>query len=356
MAVSAGLCKSGLLFSQGGRVSAKEASWFDKLPDKQVRCRLCPRACVVSEGRRGHCDVRENRKGTYYSLVYGQIAAAHQDPIEKKPFYHFLPGSTAFSIATAGCNVDCRFCQNADLAQRKPEELQSVSYTPEEIVRIAESTGSRSIAYTYNEPIVFYEFMRDTSRAGRQAGLRSVVISNGFISQDPLKELCGSIDAYKVDLKAFSDDYYREIVGGRLQPVLDTLVTLKSENIWTEIVYLVVPTLNDDPESIKALSRWILNQLGPDVPLHFSRFYPKYRLRNLPPTPIATLKILHQTARSAGLNYVYIGNVPGDEADHTYCPSCSRVIIRRLGYQITEFLIQNGKCTFCGNTIPGVWS
>ncbi len=333
-----------------------EARYYQKLENKKVRCQLCPWECIVESGKRGHCEVRENRNGVYYSLVYGQIAAHNNDPIEKKPFFHILPGTFSFSIATAGCNVDCKFCQNWTLAQRRPEEVYSTGFKPKDIVRYAGENGSRSIAFTYNEPTVFAEFVVDTARLAREGGLKSVVVSNGFVAPAPLSDLCGVLDAYKVDLKAFREDYYRDIVGGRLKPVLDTLVTLKSRNIWTEIVYLVLPTLNDSDEEVGEMVRWTSRELGPDVPLHFSRFVPQYKLMNLPPTPIPTLERLRNIALDGGLHYVYLGNVPGHAGENTVCPSCQKTLIRRVAYVINENHVTSGKCGYCGRSIPGIWN
>ncbi|MBN1779847.1 AmmeMemoRadiSam system radical SAM enzyme [bacterium] len=333
----------------------KEARYYDRLEDKRVQCHVCPWHCLVEAGRRGHCDVRLNDGGTYRSLVYGQVAARHIDPIEKKPFYHFHPGSAAMSIATAGCNLDCKFCQNADLAQRRPEELRHFYMAPGDVVQAAVENSCLSIAYTYNEPVIYLEYMMDIAAAGRERKIRSVVISNGFINTEPLRDLCRVIDAYKVDLKAFTDSYYQEIVGGHLKPVLDTLVTLKEENVWTEIVYLVVPTLNDDTASLQEMVRWVTRELGTDVPLHFSRFYPKYKLKNLPPTPVATLEKACAIARDAGLHFVYMGNVPGHAGESTLCPGCGRIVIRRIGYDITENHVRKGQCEFCTTRIAGRW-
>jgi pyruvate formate lyase activating enzyme len=337
-------------------VSKEEARYYRKLDNRTVQCTLCPWNCVVKQGKRGHCEVRENRQGIYYSLVYGRIAAHHRDPIEKKPFYHFTPGAQAFSLATAGCNVDCKFCQNWDLAQRRPEDLQSVAFTPQEVTRWAKEYNCPVVAYTYNEPTVFAEFIVDAAAESRKQGIKSVIISNGYINQEPLKDLCRVIDAYKVDLKAFSESYYRDVVGGQLKPVLETLVTLKSHGIWTEIVYLTVPTLNDDITTVKEMVKWIRNELGPDVPLHFSRFTPKYRLRNLPPTPIPTLEKLRNLALDGGLNHVYLGNVPGHAGENTICPGCGEIIIGRMIYKIFKNHVKDGECGLCGHKIPGVWS
>ncbi|MBN2416160.1 AmmeMemoRadiSam system radical SAM enzyme [bacterium] len=337
-------------------LAGEQARYWDKLPGKQVQCRLCPWRCTVKPGQRGRCQVRRNIDGTYYSLVYGRIAAIHRDPIEKKPFFHFLPGSSAFSLATAGCNFDCSFCQNWTLARKRPDDIPSTAYTPADIVASARKTGDASIAYTYNEPTIYNEFITDTTRLAKPAGLRTVLISNGFINREPLRELTGLIDAYKVDLKSFSEEYYLNVVKGRLAPVLETLETLRSDNIWTEIVYLTVPTLNDDTAQVKKMVTWIRTTLGPDVPVHFTRFHPNYRLTNLPSTPVETLERLRATALEGGLHYAYIGNVPGHEGENTYCHSCGKRLITRIGFVIYENRLESGACGYCGTPIPGIWT
>lgn len=350
------LIPAGVFSRPYGNLSHQEARYYTKLSDHRVQCELCPWKCIVEPGRRGHCEVRENQKGTYYSLVYGRLSSHHNDPIEKKPLYHVMPGSTAFSIATAGCNVDCKFCQNWELAQRRPEEIPGVLYAPEDVVSYARQTDCESIAFTYNEPTIFTEFIVDVGAIAKQAGIKSAMISNGFINKEPLLDLCRVIDAYKVDLKAFTESYYSDVVGGRLQPVLDTLKTLKEQEVWTEIVYLTVPTLNDDIQDIDKMTKWIYRELGPDVPLHFSRFHPKYRLRNLPPTPIKTLENAHDVAVNNGLHYVYLGNVPGHSAENTVCPGCKKTLIRRVAYIIYENHVKQGRCAYCGESIPGIWT
>jgi pyruvate formate lyase activating enzyme len=252
--------------------------------------------------------------------------------------------------------VDCKFCQNWDLARRRPEEISSVTFSPEDVVEYAIRWKCQSISFTYNEPTVFNEFVQDVADAGRPRGIKQCIVSNGFISRQPLLDLSGRIDAYKVDLKSFSEDYYRDVVHGRLQPVLDTLITLKSRGIWTEIVYLTVPTLNDNTGEVKEMIRWILRELGPDVPIHFSKFYPRYKLRNLPPTPVETLERLRKVALDGGLHYVYIGNVPGHEGENTYCPGCGKLLIGRYAYQIFAYHVHGGKCEYCGESIAGLWS
>lgn len=338
-----------------GRLSSVEARYYTKIEGNRIICKMCPRECIVSPGKRGHCEVRENQNGIYVSLVYGRIAAHHVDPIEKKPFYHVMPGNSAFSVATAGCNVDCKFCQNWELAQRRPEDLENVAFTPQELVAYTKRCNSKIIAFTYNEPTIQNEFVYDVASEAKAQGVKTVVISNGYINEAPMNALCNVIDAYKVDLKSFSPSYYEEVVGGRLGPVLDSLVRLKSNKIWIEIVYLTVPTLNDKPAEVNEMAKWILSELGADVPVHFSRFYPKYKLKNLPPTPVSTLENLRKTAQDAGLHHVYLGNVPGHEGENTICPSCNKLLIGRMGYRIFQNHMQGGTCKHCGDKIAGVW-
>ena len=337
------------------RATAVEARYYEKLSGNRVRCLLCPRGCVVAEGKRGHCEVRENRGGTYYTLVHGHPCSVHIDPIEKKPFFHVLPGTQAFSLATVGCNIDCKFCQNWQISQARPEDAETSPMSPEEVIAEAVARATPSIAYTYAEPIIFIEYVQDIARLARPRGVRSVVVSNGFIERQPLLDLCGMVDAIKIDLKAFEDSYYREVCDGRLQPVLDTIQTIRSRGVWLELVYLVVPTLNDKPEKIREMARWVRSTVGPDVPLHFSRFFPQYRLANLPPTPVSTLDRAHEISRAEGLRYVYVGNVPGHAAEHTYCPRCAKRVVTRDGYRLARLDVVKGACRFCGEPIPGLW-
>ena len=333
----------------------REASYYEKLDHKKIRCLLCPRECVVDDRERGYCGVRENRGGTYYTLVYARPCTYHIDPIEKKPLFHFYPGSIAFSIATAGCNLNCKFCQNWQISQVTPEQVQSIYLPPKETARAAAQNNCVSIAYTYSEPTIFYEYMFDTVDAGHKENVKSVVITAGYIKQEPLEKLCNNVDAIKVDLKAFSDKYYQDVVKGELKPVLDSLVTMKKLNVWTEIVYLVVPTMNDGDQELKDLAKWIKTNLGRDVPVHFTRFHPQYILKNLPPTPLDTLEKAKAIADAEGLNFVYIGNVPGHDAENTHCPKCKEIVIRRIGFNILENHIKNGKCGYCNNQIPGMF-
>ena len=332
-----------------------EAHFYQKLPNRKIKCKLCPRECVVGDKERGYCGVRENRGGTYYSLVHSRVCAAHVDPIEKKPLFHYLPGTLAFSMATAGCNVNCKFCQNWDISQARPEQVPSEYLPPASIASLAAQYGCPTIAYTYSEPVVFSEFVMDTADAGHKAGLRSVVVSNGYIQEEALRAAYGKMDAVKIDLKSFSESYYQKVVRGQLKPVLETLVTLQKMGKWTEIVYLVVPTLNDSDEEFRGLASWVKANLGADVPLHFTQYHPEYLLKNLPITPIPTLERAKAIADAEGLNYVYIGNVPGHPAENTYCPHCKRMLVERTGFAVEQMRIHNGACSFCGHAIPGIW-
>jgi pyruvate formate lyase activating enzyme len=300
--------------------------------------------------------VRENRDGKYYSLVYGAPCAMHLDPIEKKPFFHVLPASQSFSIATAGCNLQCKFCQNWEISQASPEEVYSYDVSPELAVRKAKEMGARSIAYTYVEPTIFHEYMLDIGLLARKAGLLNVCHSNGFINPGPLGDLCRVMDAANIDLKGFTETFYRDLCNGELSPVLETLKTLKKEKVHLEITNLVIPSMNDEMSVVKEMCLWINKELGPDTPVHFSRFYPLYKLRSVPPTPVSTLDKVRGAALSAGLEYVYIGNIPGHEAENTFCPKCKKRVIQRTGYMVGETQVKAGKCRYCGKPIPGLWS
>ena len=333
-----------------------EAKYYEKLEHKKIKCKLCPRECVIDDRERGYCGARENRGGTYYTLVHSRVATAHIDPIEKKPLFHFLPGTPAFSIATAGCNVNCKFCQNWEISQVRPEQVRSTYMPPRDLAALARQYQCPTIAYTYSEPVIFYEYVADSADAGHAQGVRSVVISGGYIQQEPLKKWCHSVDAIKIDLKSFSEKFYKEVVNGELKPVLETLVTIRKQGTWTEIVYLVIPTLNDGDAEFKAAAQWVKANLGADVPVHFDRFHPEYLLTNLPDTPVASLERAKAIADAEGLHYVYVGNVPGHPAENTLCPKCGRVIIERTGFTIAQAHLKKGKCAFCGQAIPGVWS
>jgi pyruvate formate lyase activating enzyme len=333
-----------------------EARHYEKLPSKQIKCLLCPRECVVDAGSRGHCQVRENQGGKYYSLIHSRICASNVDPIEKKPFFHVAPGSLAYSVATPGCNLHCKFCQNWEISQVRPEDVHAVRIAPNEFAGRARASRCASVAFTYSEPTVSNEFVVDTARALREAGgPMALVVSNGYIQRAPLLDVCRSVDAIKIDLKAFSDKFYREVTGASLKPVLETIVTIRKQGVWCEIVDLVIPTLNDADADFAGLARWVKAELGPDVPVHFTRFQPLYLLKNLPPTPAAALERAKAICDAEGLNYVYIGNIPGHPAENTRCPKCRRVIVERAGFTIRANHIEGGKCGFCKNPIPGKW-
>jgi pyruvate formate lyase activating enzyme len=347
-------------FAASGRAFAEvgvqyRASYWEDAGEKRIRCVLCPRECIVADRERGTCGVRENRDGTYYTLVHSNPCSLNNDPIEKKPLFHYRPGTKALSLATAGCNIECRFCQNWEISQFRPEQVPSQNVGPEQVVRHAERLGSSSIAFTYSEPVVFYEYMRDICLAAEGTKVGRVMISNGYINRKPLKELLGHMDAVKIDFKSFSESFYRDVCSGHLRPVLDTLVDIKEAGVWLEMVMLVVPTLNDDTVELKAMCRWILQKLGPDVPIHFTRFHPMYKITNLSPTPVKTLEKARKIALDTGLHFAYAGNVPGHPGENTYCPSCGKTIIERDGYFIVENRIQNNTCSFCGAKVAGKW-
>jgi pyruvate formate lyase activating enzyme len=332
-----------------------EVTFYTKLPDAKIRCEICPRKCEIADLERGYCGNKENRKGIYYSLVYGNCCSAHIDPIEKKPLFHYLPSTEAFSIAAAGCNFECKFCQNWNIAQYRPEQVDGFYLPPAKVVSLAKEKNCPTIAYTYSEPVVFYEYMHDTALQARREGIGSVMISNGYINEAPLAELCRYVTGIKIDLKGFSETFYKEYCSGELKPVLDTLKRLRQIGIWHEIVVLLIPTLNDSRDEIRRMCQWIKAELGVEVPLHFTRFHPMYKIQNLPSTPVKTLEEARTIAREAGLHYVYLGNVPGHEGENTYCPKCHQVVIGRVGFHIVKNVLKKGACPACGHRIPGVW-
>jgi pyruvate formate lyase activating enzyme len=322
---------------------------------KAVACQLCARGCLIRAGERGDCRARINVNGELRSLVYGRPMAINLDPIEKKPFFHFLPGTTAYSIGTAGCPLHCKFCQNWQLSQVKPDDYD-VPYTgPVDIVATARRREAASVAFTYNEPTVFIEYMLDTAAVARKQGLRTALVSCGFMNERPLADMCAALDAIKIDLKGYSEDFYRTVSGASLAPVLRSIRQVRKSGTHLEIVNLVVPTLNDAEASLRGLADFVMGELGPDVPVHFTRFHPDYQLLNLPPTPIATLDRARSLAMDRGLRYVYVGNVPGHPGNHTYCPGCGKVVIRRDNFFVVENNVKNGHCAFCGRVIAGVW-
>ncbi|MDY6933265.1 MAG: AmmeMemoRadiSam system radical SAM enzyme [Spirochaetota bacterium] len=332
------------------------ASHWKAINKDRVLCQLCPNECLLDVGERGVCRVRENINGKLYSLVYSRIAAIHMDPIEKKPLNHFLPGSMALSLATAGCNLSCKFCQNWQLSQSKPEDLDAIRIIPKDIVKRAKSLKSNVIAFTYNEPTVQFEYITETSNITKGMGIKSVIISNGYIKPKASRELLKNLDGVKIDLKAFNSKFYRDICGGHLTDVLKNLETVRSSGKWLETVTLVIPNQNDSPKDIRNMARWVKSNISQDVPMHFTRFHSMYLLKNLPPTPVKTLERCRGIAKSEGIRYAYIGNVPGHKWENTYCHNCDKMIIKRSGFFSITNNIKNGRCPYCKTIIPGVWS
>jgi pyruvate formate lyase activating enzyme len=336
--------------------SAEYLSKTASHPSGLVKCLLCAQGCSIPVGQRGGCRARMNVAGELRSLVYGRPMAVHSDPIEKKPFYHFLPGTKAFSLSTSGCPLRCKFCQNWQLSQASPEDYD-VPFTPAaDIARKAALNKAPVIAYTYNEATVFAEYLLDIAAAGRTRGLRSVLVSCGFMNEAPLGEMCRVLDAIKIDLKGFSEEFYRTVSSAALAPVLRSIKQVSKSGVHLEIVNLVVPTLNDSDTGFEQLSTWVANEIGSDVPLHFTRFYPDYQLLNLPPTPIATIERARDIAKDKGIRYVYVGNVPNHPGNHTYCPKCNKIVIRRSDFVVLEIHVKGGRCEYCGQQIAGVWS
>jgi pyruvate formate lyase activating enzyme len=321
-----------------------------------IKCLLCAQGCIIKENERGKCRARINLNGNLKSLVYGRPIAIHVDPIEKKPFYHFLPGRQAYSIATSGCPLSCQFCQNWELSQSKPEDVQVEYMPPEKIAASAQSQKIPVIAFTYNEPTVFTEYLTDIARAAKKKNIRSVIISCGFMNEEPLKEMCDVLDAIKIDLKGFSEDFYHKVCSAELKPVLRSIKQVAKSKRHLEIVNLVVPTLNDSDKMLNELADWVISEVGPDVPIHYTRFHPDYKMLNLPPTPISTLERARDIAMSKGIHYTFVGNVPGHEGNHTYCPKCKKIIVKRSGMFTSEIHLKNGKCEYCGYAIAGVWN
>ncbi|MBT9133101.1 MAG: AmmeMemoRadiSam system radical SAM enzyme [Dehalococcoidia bacterium] len=332
-----------------------EARHWARMDGETVQCRLCFRKCIIPEGERGFCRVRVNREGTLYTLVYGKTYTWQFAPIEKDGMYHLLPGSRLLAIATASCNFRCSFCHNWALTQVGPEGRSYREWSPEEVVEAAIRDGARAISGTMNEPTIFFEYLYDIARLARERGLKMQFHTNAGISPEPLRELLQHMDGVVVDLKAFTAEFYQGVAFAEMEPVLNTLRIIREEGVWLEIVNLVIPTLNDDMDKIREMCIWIRDNLGTDVPLHFSRFFPNFKLTRLPPTPIETLEQARAIAIEVGLEFVTIGNVPGHEANSTFCPECGETLIKRRHFEVLANHIEDGKCKFCGHQIPGVW-
>jgi len=332
----------------------KEAYFYSKLGDNTVQCGTCPHECVVTPGKRGRCRTKANIGGKLYTISYANPCTVHVDPVEKKPLLHFYPGTKAFSLAVAGCNFHCLNCQNWEISQTSPDKTRNYNILPEKIVSMASEYNCKSIAYTYSEATTFFEYMVDISGRAKKEGIKNIWVSNAYIRQPALKMLCEVIDAASVNLKSFSDKIYRDLNGGHLEPVLETFKTLHERGIWMEIINLVIPTYTDDMEIIKKMCAWIVENLGTSYPLHFSRFFPQYKLVHLPPTPVEVLEQAKEVATKEGLHHVYLGNVAGG-CDKTLCPNCKETVIERRGYTILTNKIEDGKCPSCKTSINGRW-
>ena len=333
-----------------------DARWWETMPDGRVHCYLCPRHCHIGERQAGFCFIRVNKGGKLYSLGYASPAALQIDPIEKKPLFHFLPGTRVFSLGTAGCNMGCSFCQNWDISKSKSDQVHSTHIPPEDVVALAIRYGCPSIAFTYNEPTIWGEYVIDICRAAREAGVRTVMVTNGYVTREAFHDIYDHVDAANVDLKAFTEKFYGRVTLTHLQPVLDALTWLRQEtNVWFEITNLLIPSLNDHPDELRRLSDWIIRNLGPETPLHFNAFHPDYKLLDQPRTPPETLHRARQITLEAGLHYVYEGNVHGGAAD-TICPGCGKTLVRRAWHEVLENGVRDGCCPHCKHTIPGCWT
>ena len=334
-----------------------EAYLWESVEDQTVRCNLCNHRCIIKDGRRGICGVRENRSGALETLVYGKAIAQNVDPIEKKPLFHFMPGTRSYSIATVGCNLKCRFCQNADIAQMPSDHdgmIMGNDVLPEDIVSDAKKTKCQSISYTYTEPTIFFEYAYDTAKFAHNAGIKNVFVTNGYMTREAIEMIHPYLDAANVDLKAFNPDYYKNLCGAKLEPVKETLKIMKSFDIFVEVTTLLIPGLNDDKDELKALARFLAETLGPETPWHVSRFHPTYKLTDRPTTPVETLITARKIGLEAGLRYVYTGNVPGEQGEDTFCYQCGKVLIKRWGFQISKYHIKGGRCKYCDAPIDGV--
>lgn len=331
----------------------KEAMLYDKLKGNKIRCRVCSHRCIVADGKRGFCRVRENRNGTFYTLIYNTVSSEAVDPIEKKPLFHFHPGTLAYSLGTIGCNFRCKHCQNWTISQIDIDKAYTVEITPEEAVQKALAAGARTIAWTYNEPTIWYEYTYDCARLAKEAGLATAYITNGYITAEALKHISPYLDAFRVDIKAFTEDFYRTIASAKLAPVLESAKLARESGMHLEVVNLVIPGHNDSSEEIRNMVKWIHENLGPDTPLHFTRFHPQYKMSDLSPTPVQKLEEAHRIATEEGMKFVYVGNMPGHGYENTYCPKCGTLLIKRNAFSLLEYNITpKGTCPKCEETIP----
>lgn len=341
-----------------GKITVLEADrkYWKALDGGKVQCSLCPNSCVVSPGGVSYCRTRKNRNGALYTHAYNNPVILTVDPYEKYPLYHFMPGTKALVLAPGGCNLRCQYCQNWEQSQSEPDKLKTFYALKEDVVKAASSKGCTAVGYTYTDPVAFFEYARDVAAEARSKGLKTVFGTAAYINPAALKELCEHATAFSVTLKGFSEKFYSKVTGVKLQPVLDALVAIRKSGKWLEVVNLVIPTLNDEMKDLEALGKWVKANLGEDVPLHFERFVPAFRMKDLPMTPVNTLEEARGAALAAGLKYVYMSNLSPHDGNHTYCPKCKELLIKRLGFTTLEVRVNKGTCSKCGSTIPGVWS
>jgi len=332
-----------------------EALYYEKLGGGLVKCNLCPHGCMLNDGQAGVCKARKNIGGILYTLNYGKPVAINVDPVEKKPLFHFLTGTGTFSIGCAGCNLSCIFCQNWTISQASPEDVPFQAMSPQEVIQHTIDSGSDSVSFTYNEPLIFYEMVLDTAKLAKEKGVKTVLVTNGYINSEPLQELVPYIDAANIDLKGFNDEFYKKYTGTTLNPVLDAIKIFKKAGVHIEITNLLIPSANDKPEEIRALVKWVKENTGVDTPVHFSRFFPTYKMPNTSPTPVETIEMARNIALEEGMKYVYTGNLRSEEGEATICPECGKRVIKRIGYKITCNNMKNGKCGYCGEEIKGMW-
>lgn len=324
---------------------------------RQVRCHLCAHSCIINNGKRGFCQVRENREGTLYSLNYGRLVSENIDPIEKKPIFHLLPGSISYSIATVGCNFRCKHCQNYEISQYPRlygGEIAGTLRTPAEVVAAAKAAGCQSISYTYVEPTIFYEFAYDCAQLAHAEGIKNIFVSNGYTGPEATRELAPILAANNIDLKAFTDTFYKEVCSAKLQPVLDTIALMHQLGVWVEVTTLIIPGWNDSEEELKDIADFV-SGISPEIPWHVTRFWPTYQMTDRPPTPHETLRKAREIGLNAGLKYVYVGNVPDMAGENTYCPQCGKMVIERSGFSILANRLEHGHCPACGAMMAGVW-
>ncbi len=327
--------------------ASNEAMFYTRQGEK-VKCSLCPHSCLIGDSRRGLCGVRENRSGVLYSLIYGKASSVHPDPIEKKPLFHFLPGSTSISFASIGCNLFCQHCQNFSLSRGRFDDFDLTNLTPEDVVRYARTTNSRSVSWTYNEPTIWHEFTTEASRAAHDAGFKTVYVTNGYIQEEPLRQLKGVIDAMNIDVKAFKESFYRKICGGRLAPVLRACELAVQLGIHVELTYLIIPGENDSDAEMAAFCKWVTDSLRTNIPVHFSAFHPDYKMTSVPSTPASTMKTAYDLAKKAGLEFVYLGNIYAGDRDDTFCPKCGSLAIAREGFYVRHANLNGDRCGKCG--------